>query len=223
MLPAIPLLFGKACKNYTGEIKAAHQIPLQFARSAAGSGGRVSGIFSEQIEVVDHFVLFPQQDSTTVRHMDVHYNYITTLCCIWHGVAFQCNTVHYIAVRCIPLRCAALHCNYRALRYVTLQCVMCVRRLHSLTFHWIALRCNAWQYSVHGLILICTICMHACLQTYFSTNVEINWKTDKQPASQPGKQIDRHGDRRTCRDRYRDYDAETSHQWKKTDKLEFVW
>ena len=150
------------------------------------------------------------------------YHYIV-LHLAWHRVAFQCNTVHYIAVRCIPLRCAALHCNYRALRYVALQCVMCVRRLHSLTFHWIALRCNAWQYSVHGLLLICTICMHACLQTYFSTNVEINWKTDKQPASQPGKQIDRHGDRRTCRDRYRDYDAETSHQWKKTDKLEFVW
>ena len=54
----------ESLQNYTGEIKTAHQIPLQFARSAAGSGGRVSGIFSEQIEVVDHFVLFPQHLKT---------------------------------------------------------------------------------------------------------------------------------------------------------------
>lgn len=55
VLRAIALLFGKTCKNYRGEIKAAHQILLQFARSsgigasifgsAAASGGRVSGIF----------------------------------------------------------------------------------------------------------------------------------------------------------------------------------
>lgn len=134
------LLFRKACKKFTGEIKAAHQIPLQFARSAAGSGGRVSGIFSEQIEVVDHFVPFSTalEDSTTVRHTDVHYNYITTLCCIWHGICIplqhrtlHCSTLHSTTLRCTTLQ---LLCCV-TLRYVMLWCVMFVRMLHSLTLH----------------------------------------------------------------------------------------
>ena len=135
------------------------------------------------------------------------YHYIV-LHMAWHlhSIAAPYITLQYVAFHHVALHYIAI----TVLRYVAL-CHVVVRHVCThVTFSytaWIALHCNAWPYSVHYLALICSICMHACRQTYFTTNAEINQKTDKQPVNQTGKQIDRHGDRWTYRDRY----TETSH------------
>ena len=151
-------------------------------------------------------MLFAQQLETAQpwhTHTHAHtLHYIISTRYIAYGMALhsiatsyitlQFITLHYVALRYIAI---TVHCI--TLPFVAVRCVMFVRTLHSLTLHWIALDCTSWQYSVYYLALLCSIPMHDCLQTYFTENVEINWKTDKQSASQPGKEIDRHGDRRT--------------------------